>query len=382
MLDSLLEGESNEYTVGASGEGLDEPRYSSICLGFESQEQQILDLYDSGQMPHALILSGPQGIGKATFAYRVARFLLKNGIKNNDSDQGGLFGEALPSEALTSLDVLKDEPTFSQVAAGGHSDFLTIERQIDPKKGTRKANLDVDTARKVAPFLRMTASNAGWRVVIIDDTDTMNRNAQNALLKILEEPPKNTLLILITHRLGAMIPTIRSRCRTINCHPLSEENMRTLLTKVAGSALSSDEEAMVLSMSNGQIGKAIDLFEQGGLEVLTDLISVCSNWPQFPWVNIHQMADNIGRAGQDNAYKAFEQSFLWLAQTMTFAKAKNKIALDKPLNSGVFASMMAHYSLEQWLNICENLEKHFDQSRFANLDKRQSVLRAFAHLSA
>lgn len=380
MLDSSLEEDG--FTTGVAGEGLDEPRHSNTCLGFDAQEKQILNLYESGQMPHALIFSGPQGIGKSTFAYRVARFLLKNGLKNNDNDQGGLFGETLPSEPLTSLDVNNDDPTFTQVAAGGHSDLLTIERQIDAKKGTRKANLDVDTARKVAPFLRMTASNGGWRVVIIDDADTMNRNAQNALLKILEEPPKNTLLILITHRLGAMIPTIRSRCRTINCQPLSEEHMKTLLNKVAGSTLSNDEENMILSMSAGQIGKAIDLYEQGGLEVLTELLAVFSNWPNFPWVTIHQMADNIGRAGQDNAYQAFEQSFLWLTETMTLAKAKNITSLDKPLNSGVFASMMAHYSLEQWLNICENLKQHFYQARFSNLDKRQAVLRAFAHLSA
>ena len=380
MLDSLLE--KDEFVAGTAGEGLDEPRHSNICLGFETQEKQVLDLYESGQMPHALIFSGPKGIGKSTFAYRVARFLLKNGLKDNDSDQGGLFGEALPSEPLASLDVSKNEPTFTQVAAGGHSDLLTIERQIDTKKGARKANLDVETARKVAPFLRMTASNGGWRLVVIDDADTMNRNAQNALLKILEEPPKNTLLILITHRLGAMIPTIRSRCRTINCQPLNNDHMKTLLGKVAGSTLSNDEESMILSMSSGQIRKAIDLYEQGGLEILTELLSVCGSWPQFPWVTIHQMADNVGRAGQDSAYKAFEQSFLWLAETITLAKAKNIISLDKPLNSGVFASMMAHYSLEQWLNICENLKQHFDQARVSNLDKRQAVLRAFAHLSA
>lgn len=383
MLDSLLDNDFEDNGHGfiaAVAEGLKDPRYSDFCIGHQNVEQQILDLYESGQMPHALIFSGPRGIGKATFAYRVGRFLLKQGLKN--SDQGGLFGEALPSEPLTTLDVANDDPVFSKIAAGGHPDFITIERAIDPKKGTRKAALDVDTARKVTPFLRMTSSEGGWRVVIIDDADTMNRNAQNALLKILEEPPKNTILILIAHRIGAMIPTIRSRCRTINFQSLNESHMDQLLDKVAGSALSGDEKAMIMAMAEGQIGKAIDLYENDGLETLQSLIKLCAAWPELPWVEIHHMADQIGRAGQENAYKAFEQSFLWMTSTMTFAKAKGQSALQKPLNQGVFASMMAHYSLEQWLNICENLKEHFERARYANLDKRQAVLAAFSYLDA
>ena len=376
MLDGLLE----EENFVAEAEGLEEPRHSNLCLGFDAQEKQILDLYESGQMPHALIFSGPRGIGKSTFAFRVARFLLKNGIKGVE-EEGGLFGDALPSEPLTTLNVAADDPVCSKVAAGGHPDLLTIERPIDPKKGTQKASLDVQTARKVAPFLRMTASDGGWRIVIIDDADTMNRNAQNALLKILEEPPKNTLLILIAHRLGAMIPTIRSRCRTLAFQPLEDAHMQTLLGKVTGGALSSDEENTIIHMSGGQIGKAVELYEHGGLEALTELLGICAEWPKFSWVSVHHLADHIGKAGQERGYDAFEQAFLWMVETITFARAREQ-SLPKPLDQGVFASMMAHYSLEQWLNICENIKKHFEQTRFSNLDKRQAVLGAFSYLNA
>jgi len=383
MLDSLLDDDyeqnSESYNITPL-EGLKEPRHSDVCLGHQNIEKQILDLYHNGQMPHAVIFSGPRGIGKSTFAFRTARFLLKHGLK--DSNQGGLFGDALPTEPLTTLDVAKDDPVFSKIAAGGHPDLITIERAIDPRKGTIKEALDVDTARKVTPFLRMTPSEGGWRVVIIDDADTMNRNAQNALLKILEEPPKNTLLILIAHRIGAMIPTIRSRCRTMTFQSLSHTDMDKLLDKVAGAALSGDQKAMIMAMAEGQIGKAIDLYENEGLETLQSLIALCASWPDMPWVDIHHLADQIGRAGQENAYMAFEQFFLWMTSTMTFAKAKGENALQKPLYQGVFSSMMAHYSLEQWLNICENLKEHFERARYANLDKRQAVLAAFSYLDA
>lgn len=383
MLDSLLdEQEDFSSQTSMDAEGLNTPCSSYLCLGFEKQEQQILELYESNHMPHALIFSGPKGIGKSTFAYRVARFLLKNGIKGDNNQQDSLFGDALPSEPVTSLDVSKDDPVFAKIAAGGHSDFLAIERQIDPRKGTLKAALDVDTIRKVTPFLRMTASDGGWRVVIIDDADTMNRNSQNALLKILEEPPKNTILILITHRIGAMIPTIRSRCRTINFKPLSNENMDILLNKVTGNDLSNDDKAMILSMAEGQISKAIDLYEQEGLEIFTQLLSITSKWPDIHWTDVHHLADQLGRRGQENAYDAFEQSFLWLVNTLTIAKAKNITNLNAPLNQGVFTSMMAHYSLEKWLGICEELNQHFKQAKFANLNKAQAVLRAFSYLKA
>ena len=115
-----------------------------------------------------------------------------------DTAQDSLFGggDDLAAPATT-LDIPTDDPVFAKVASGGHPDLLVVERQTDPKTGQIKSNLDVQTARKVVPFLRMTSSDGGWRIVIVDDADLMNRNAQNALLKILEEPPQNTLLILV-----------------------------------------------------------------------------------------------------------------------------------------------------------------------------------------
>ena len=138
-------------------EGLSPPRESSLFLGHQNIEKTLIDLINSDAMPHALIFSGQKGIGKSTMAFRLARYLLKHGT--GDEVQDSLFGDG-PTEAH-SLDVSYEDPIFSKVVSGGHPDLLTIERSMDTKKGTRKANVDVETARKVTPFLRMTSSDGG-----------------------------------------------------------------------------------------------------------------------------------------------------------------------------------------------------------------------------
>lgn len=371
-MDEEQEGSFGSYTP-EEPEGLKNPRESNLCLGHAQTEQTLLDLINSGNIPHAMIFAGPVGIGKSTMAFRLARYLLKNGTDNHTQDS--LFGDA-PAEATT-LDIPSDDPVFAKVTSGGHPDLLTIERQIDTKKGTKKNNLDVETARKVAPFLRMTSASNGWRVVIVDDADSMNRNAQNALLKILEEPPSNALLILITHRLGAIIPTIRSRCRTLSFDPLSEDILAQLMTREVGGTLSDQDNKLLASLAAGSIGAAQKIIETKGLETAQNVLTIFERWPNFNWVDIHHLADSAGRANQIDSFRNIEETFLWMIEQIIFAKAKNQNELSAPLNTALFTKICADYPLETWLKIFETLKDHFAQAHFANLDKKQAVLGAF-----
>ena len=370
------EGDFGSYTPDEP-EGLLPPRESSFFIGHENVEKNLLDLINSGAMPHAIILSGPRGIGKATMAFRLARYLLKNGTP--DDTQDSLFGDA--PETASTLNIAHDDPIFSKVSAGGHPDLFTVERAMDAKKGVRKAHVDVDTARKVAPFLRMTASNGGWRVVVIDDADTMNRNAQNAMLKILEEPPKNTILILVTHRLGALIPTIRSRCRTISFNPLSDDAMKQLMTKEVGNTLTSDQQNILSSMANGSIGEAQKIINSKGLETTQNVLDVFQKNPNLNWVEIHHLADQAGRAGQNPSFEIIEKTFLWVIENFVFCKASDSNPLPEALNSEVYINIMQSKNLETWLKIFEDLKAHFSQAKFSNLDKRQAVIAAFNMLA-
>jgi DNA polymerase III subunit delta' len=377
--DDDLTDEPGALAAEVSDAGLLLPRQSNLCLGYETAERQLLTAFNEGRLPHAIILSGPEGIGKATFAFRLARFLLKQGAGSADADPS-LFGDALPAAKPENFNVATNDPVFTQAASGGHPDLLTIERLFDEKKGRLQSEVVIDEVRRVTPFLRLTASQAGWRIVIVDDADTMNRNSQNAILKILEEPPPNTLLILVAHRPGALTATIRSRCRLIAVQP-PEPAIFGKLLRIAQPELSDTAINVLYAIGGGSTGQGLRLAREGGLEAVARFMTLLESWPNWNWLEIHQLADGISRPGQEESLRAFETIFLWATEAMVRAKARGE-KLPVPLDGSAAVKIMNHYPLVALLEICENLRIHFSMADEANLDKRQAVLGAFSIFSS
>ena len=375
MFEDLLDDEEIDELVDARAPaeaGFSSSSETPSCTGHEDVEKILLGLVNSGAMPHALILAGPEGIGKSIMAYRLARYLLKHGAGGGEPDS--LFGgdEVL---AATSLDVAEDDPVFRKVASGGHPDFMAVSRAEDERKGGLKELLDIETIRKITPFLRMTASEGGWRVVLVDDADRMNRNAQNALLKILEEPPANTVLLLVTHRTGALIPTIRSRCRVVHFKPLETETLEELL-KPAFPSLNRTDLKIIGAMAEGSLGRAIQLVEEGGMDALRDVISLLESWPEWNWTSIHQMSDRLGR--QAGEYKGFVFALCWLLENLTRDKARGVYETAELLEAAKLKAFQDHFSLGQLSGFCETVGQHFEQAERSNLDKKQAVLGVFS----
>ena len=355
------------------------PKDNPLCLGHHIQEEGILKLYNADKMPHALIFAGAEGIGKLTFAYRTARFLLAQDI--TDPNQDALFGPAEPEPAST-MEIAPDHPTFRRIAAGGHSDFKIVDRLYDDAKGRKKDSVEVAEIRKVAPFLRMTAAEGGWRVVIINDADTMNRSSQNAILKILEEPPDNTLLILAAHRLGALIPTIRSRARVINFQPLSLEDFQVLLQR-QGHHLGQSELQALYTLSESSIGRALDLIDQGGLDVMGKVITMFEDYPEWKYSQIHVVAEDLARPNNSHGFMMFQNVMLWIARQLTIAKARGRNLPSGPLSSlDLFDTVIQNSSLEGLMRLCDILQDHFETVNRGNLEKRQAVLKAFSIFTA
>src|SRR5437763_12254789 len=198
------------------------PRANPDLFGHEAAETALRRLFEQHRLPHALLLTGPRGIGKATLAFRLARFVL---ARSTGELEPGLFGDP----AGEGLAIPPDSGVFRRVASGGHADLLTVERAYDPRRRRLRGEIVVDDVRAIASFLRLTPAEGGWRVVIVDGADEMNRNAANALLKILEEPPSRALLLLVAHSPGRLLPTIRSRCRRFPLMPLPEAIVAALL---------------------------------------------------------------------------------------------------------------------------------------------------------
>lgn len=357
-----------EIDAQQSRDGLLPARSNLLCFGHEAVERKLLDAFNAGRMPHGLILSGPKGIGKSTFAFRLARFLLSQ--KAQDPNQGGMFGDDLPAESPENMDIPSDSNIVSRVTSGGIGDLMVVERQMDEGKKTQKNALDVDQIRKVIPFLRMTSSEGGWRVVIVDDADTMNRNAQNALLKVLEEPPKNTILILVVHRAGAMLPTIQSRTQSFAFNPLSGENMRTLLLRAG--VEDEQEQDVLCRIGRGSIGRALNFHQEGGPEILKDIMPVLKSLPQMSYATIHQLSDQLGGFAAGNNYALFCEIMTDGFQNLLFNKARDKQKLE-----GVFDFMSDRFTLESLMVICDELKAHFARTDRGNLDKRLSVMQAF-----
>lgn len=380
--DDLLDESSDS---AEQGKELPPPRMQMDCFGHDDIERQLLELFNAGRMPHGLVFAGPKGIGKATLAYRLARFLLKHG-KASAVDAGpSLFGDPLPEEKIIheTLSVHVDDQSARLIASGGHPDLLSIERAVDEKTGVQKEGISVDDARKVTPFLRMTASMGGWRVVILDDADTMNRSSQNAILKILEEPPENTVLILIAHRPGALIPTIRSRTRFFEIKPLDDSVMARLLTIVKPD-LRSDECDMLCSIANGSIGQALALMDDDGLKAMDRLVAILQNWPDLDWKDIHHAADYFGQKGQESAQQSFQDILMWIVRTMVKARAsgiKGEGGLPRTLSTPVFGRILRHYNVEQWVGIYDSLQSHFATVKYGTLDRRYAAFGAFSILS-
>ena len=351
------------------------PRLSKFSVGHEAIEKRLLELHASGRMPHGLIFAGPKGIGKATLAYRLARFLFKQGV--SDANQDSLFGAPEPV-TYTTLEIPSNDPVFSRVASGGHPDLLTIERLYDAGKDKYKNSVEVDEIRKVAPFLRKTAAEGGWRVVIVDDADTMNRNAQNALLKILEEPPANVLLILVTHRAGALIPTIKSRTQTINFDTLTADTFKSLLER-RGERLSNEELTTLQELSQGSFGKALQIIDAEGLTMAGKVLDLLDTFPRFDRVAIHKFADGFGNSeeGMELFADITRSVFRQLAKSKARGTSVPAFGVHKPL----MQKLMDGLSLQHILNIGEALETHFQKLQTGNLDKRQGIISAFSLIS-
>ena len=348
------------------------PRAMAFCSGHYGIEQKLLQLYTAGRLPHALIFAGPAGVGKATMAYRFARFLLKNGLKNHG--QAGLFGGAAPDPK--SFDVPQEDAVFRRVASGSHPDFFSTEKKFDDAKGIYKDTLDVEEIRKIAPFLRMTPSEGGWRIVIADDADCMTRNAQNGILKILEEPPRNSILILVAHRAGVLIPTIRSRAHMVNFSSLDKMTMKELIEKYNHSLSSRDTET-IIRLSSGSFGKALEYINGDALGTIETLVKILQDGAaQTPWATIHKFSDLLSSHGNDKSYGVFLEITQWLMREIAIARARGNTL---PLYTGDF---LKNSSLEQILEICKNLEEYIGRSEAANLDRRQTVLGAFSLLAA
>lgn len=343
------------------------PRTNPDLIGHAEAEAAVVAAWQSGRFPHAWLICGPQGVGKATFAYRMARWVLAGG---DGGSGGGLFGDAPQSLYLP-----PDSGTFRRIISGGHPDFRALTRPEG------KTVIPVDDVRGIIHFIHQTPAESEWKAIVIDSADELNTNGANAVLKVLEEPPPNTVFLLVSHAPGRLLPTIRSRCRKLVLEGLSEADMLTLLQQHAPD-LSEVDARLLAQLGEGSIGTALDYAAAGGLDLFRAAMVLLSDPARPNAQQLYGLADMLSVKSAENAYNAFRTLLDWWMKRAIRAKAtgiRPTTVLQDEENA--LNQWQALGSLETSMALWEKLTGLLAQSdNPANLDKRQLIVSAFLEI--
>ncbi|MFV0359040.1 DNA polymerase III subunit delta' [Tropicimonas sp.] len=268
--------------------GASHPRETAALFGQEEAESAFLDACNAGRLHHAWLISGPRGVGKATLAWRIARFLLAT-----PDTKDGLFGVPEPPRTL---DIDPNNPVARRVAALSEPRLFLLRRPWDSKARRLRAEITVDEARRLKGFFALSSTDGGRRVVIVDSADELNPSAANAVLKLLEEPPARTVLLLVSHQPSRLLATIRSRCRTLRCRTLGVDDMQGALS-AAGLDLP-EGAGPLAALSGGSVGEAYMLTSEGGLEFYAALVSLVGRAPGINRPAMLQFVERYGARGE------------------------------------------------------------------------------------
>ncbi|HXO91990.1 MAG TPA: DNA polymerase III subunit delta' [Stellaceae bacterium] len=341
------------------------PRANPDLVGHEGAERELRRLDEIGRLPHAILLSGPRGIGKATLAFRLARFLLASGEERNAVAERGLA-------------IHPESGVFRRVAAGGHADLLTIERAYDARRRRLRGEIVVEDAREITGFFRLTAAEEGWRIVVVDGADEMNRSAANALLKVLEEPPRRALLLLVSHSPGRLLPTIRSRCRRFPLTALERPAVMQLLRRYRPELDEPEAEALAM-LCEGSVGRALEIADAGGLPLYGSIVEMLSQVPVIDLARLHAFADQLARADAEDGYRAGAELLSQFLARMAAGAARRRLG-EQQVVAGESAAMQrlaARADPARWAALREEIGQGFATADQLNLDRKQAMLGAF-----
>jgi DNA polymerase-3 subunit delta' len=310
-------------------------------------EQTFLDAFNAGRLPHAWLLAGPEGTGKATFAHLAARAILS--------------GEA----------ALRHDPTVpahQRIAEGNETALTLLTRSINEKTGKLRSNIPVDDIRALKRALNLAATEGGWRVVIVDPAEDMNPSAANALLKVLEEPPARVVFFLVTHAPRRLLPTILSRCRRLDFNPLSEGDLAAAFEDATGEP----PRDSLIAAARGSVGAALALAAQDGNALQDAIQSVLAPLPaQIDRVALHALADTAAASGKDDAFRTTTKLIADLSARM----ATCAVGADAPPPGYErLAPIAPPQSAPHWAEATTQITALTERTLALNLDRRQALL--------
>lgn len=314
------------------------PRLTRALFGHGVAERALLDAYKSGRIPHAWLIGGPPGIGKATLAYRMASFVLAHPDPS-----------AAEVQKAGTLEVDADNPAVRRIAGQSHPDLLVLERTLNDK-GKLRQDIAVDDIRRSVPFFGSTAGEGGWRIAIVDAVEELNRAGANALLKILEEPPPRALMLLVSHSPGQTLATIRSRCRRLMLRPLEETDALRAVAQATGRSPTDPEIKIAVTAAGGSAGRALSLLDGPTLVLRQRVLDMLARLPEVDHGALHALGEALGGTDAKPLAAFVDAVNDWLSQrlstTSESARKASEVALAfEKINSA--ARDVRDYNLER-----------------------------------
>lgn len=350
-------------------ESFPHPRETTVLYGHGTAEQELAAALASGRMHHAWLLSGPQGIGKATLAYKTAMAAL---AAPHERDAFGL-----------SLSVNSAASAVRQVRALSHPGLLVIRRQYNLKDKRFPQAISVEEVRRLRAFLGHRGGEGAWRVVIVDSADELNINAANALLKSLEEPPERTLFLLVTSEPGRLLATIRSRCRTLDLNRLASNDLAQAVSQALAAAGREMPEAQatetLMRLADGSARRFLSLEAGGGLRLYEDIYGLLAGLPTVAWPKVHELADTLAPATAEVRFNLFFELLLeLLARVVRAAATGSGAAEDQRLAERIGGADRLATLAEVW----ETVAREKADAVALNLDRKTLILQTVSRLEA
>jgi DNA polymerase III subunit delta' len=344
--------------------GAPHPRETRKLIGQDAAVARFLAASRAGRAPHAWLLTGPRGVGKATLAWNIARFLLAGG----ESNPGGGLG------------VDPDHPVWRLTCALSHPGLFVVRRPWDEKAGRLRAEIPVDSIRALSGFFRLSAAEAGARVAIIDSADEMNVASSNALLKLLEEPPAGGTLLLVSHRPARLLPTIRSRCAELRLAPLGPAALAQALA-ATGAPAPGDAVALA-ELAGGSVGAAFELVAADGIEAYDEILALLGSGPPLDRSRLIALASSAGRGAAARADLLLNLAGLALARIARHA-AGARVEPVSRREAGVLARLGTGLpAAGLWAEAVARQAARAGHARAVHLDPGQVILDTLLDIDA
>jgi DNA polymerase-3 subunit delta' len=333
--------------------GVPHPREQVDLFGHGEAEGAFFDAWAAGRLHHAWLIGGPQGIGKATLAYRMARFLLAGG----DRAIGASGSLAIPRE----------HPVVKHVSAQSHPDLAVVRRGLRKDGKGYSAEVSVADVRRGLGLFSSGAGAGGYRVCIVDSADDLNASSANALLKLVEEPPARSVFLIIAHAPQRVLPTISSRCRRLPLRPLDEASLRAALRSLGApwADLDEDRVSRAIALGEGSVRRAIQMLDEDATAVVDEVAAMLEALPRLDVKRVLAFAERLPRRGGEEALAlTLDTLSRWVSRQLE-AKAAAGPARLAPL-----------------VEVCEKVARAASEVDTYNLDRRPLVLSMFGDLAA